>query len=207
MENGLTGIPTDIFDQKLTDRFHSESLKWVEKNVKSRYLNRTIEEGIVLVSNIYEKFNEILPYFESKSSCTKGCVACCKFFVETTALEYLILKQYFLGKFNKEERENIINKARLSMKENMDVKTVKISKVDYFNKNIPCIFLINNECSVYDARPYQCRKYLSAEDKDKCTGVFFSISVMDLLSQAIVKLNVDVYNESMISSLPLWIVI
>jgi Fe-S-cluster containining protein len=44
-----------------------------------------------------------------------------------------------------------------------------MTREDYFNRQIPCIFLSNNRCMIYEARPTSCRTHVSVDDPEKCS--------------------------------------
>lgn len=40
----------------------------------------------------------------------------------------------------------------------------RVKPVNDYGKDTPCTFLVNNECSIYDQRPFLCRSYINLDD-------------------------------------------
>lgn len=82
-----------------------------------------------------------------KFSCT-GCGKCCGH-----EPGYVFL--------SKEDISLFCKKLELNRKEFLQKYCRKVgSKISLLEKkNYDCVFLVNNQCSVYDARPKQCRTY------------------------------------------------
>lgn len=85
---------------------------------------------------------------EDKTPCTKGCSHCCKsgMRIDISELEANYIK-HKLGIAN---------------------NTINFGEKGYIPQG-PCPFLINDVCSIYEIRPYQCRKHVVLEkDNTKC---------------------------------------
>lgn len=74
-------------------------------------------------------------------ACGKGCSDCCKMNVSISDIEA--------------ERLSMISRKPMAV-----VKQPVLHSLEDFS-GIPCPFLVNDACSVYDARPYACRAHFS----------------------------------------------
>lgn len=82
---------------------------------------------------IYEFMDRISSSFSHLTPCKKGCSHCCEIRVDISELELSIIR----------------SKARKAY--NSATKGLKIGQ--------PCPFLKDNNCSVYDVRPFLCRRH------------------------------------------------
>lgn len=92
--------------------------------------------SLTLLTRFYFEMDVIYEFYNSYSQCKKGCNSCChqEIAVSDVEIEY-ILKN---------------TKAKL-----------KKSPPLFTPTNHPCPFLISNQCSIYEFRPFVCRKHLS----------------------------------------------
>lgn len=97
---------------------------------KIKKSKRSLTEKLL---NIYEFMDSISSSFNHLTPCKKGCSHCCEIRVDISELELSIIK----SKARKE-----FNSAR---------KGLKIGQ--------PCPFLKDNKCSIYDVRPFLCRRH------------------------------------------------
>lgn len=109
------------------------------------------------VSSIQGHFNRNQK-IENNVSCKKGCSFCCYQPVDTTKEEIDIIF---------EEENPIIDRELL--KKQAGLNNEEYAKLNYEFKQ--CIFLKNNECSVYNNRPLVCRDYLVLTDPEFCDTV------------------------------------
>jgi Fe-S-cluster containining protein len=104
-------------------------------------------------------------------SCTSGCGACCCQMVPLSAPEAFYLadlidsfnfeyKTIVLDRFetivNELERQSMID--QLLDPEYLDDPVLAIAK-QYFHLRMPCPFLVDGSCSIYEHRPVACREY------------------------------------------------
>lgn len=125
--------------------------------------------------DIWKFFNQVLSYQQNISQiidsiiqlknisicCSKGCSFCCNIPVIINPSEIFMISKR-INKFEDSIKSMIICK----IKENSE-NILKIGKDRHYISNIPCCFLINNECSIYSFRPSVCRR-LCATDISNC---------------------------------------
>lgn len=90
-------------------------------------------------------------------SCHKGCSACCRINVDISNLEAKVIIKYC--------KENKIPIDEKYLKEQTKIEGNKIGQSDKYNN---CVFLKDNECSIYPVRPIQCRKYHVYNEPQYC---------------------------------------
>lgn len=123
-------------------------------------------------------------------SCVKGCSACCNVYVVATlqeceAIVYHLyhhdgalshfLRSYEIWRGGIENiRDTFFEISRLQQKrmshENMppDDRAFDAGLVRYAEMGLPCPFLLDNACSIYEVRPYVCAGLVSVSPRDWC---------------------------------------
>lgn len=126
-------------------------------------------------------------------TCKKGCASCCSLYVESTIQEceaivyYLyqheailaqFLDKYPLWRKRLEESGNIhkeigkVWKSALAMKMGSEALRLNEQMNDLLGKytklNIPCPFLSDTLCTIYDVRPYLCVGHVSMYPPEYC---------------------------------------
>lgn len=91
-------------------------------------------------------------------SCKKGCSFCCYIHVDISDTEAQILAP----KVTPDMAIELLNQAPHNL--------ATWSMMPY--KERKCVFLKNNECSVYEDRPLACRKYVVVSPAKKCNTEF-----------------------------------
>jgi Fe-S-cluster containining protein len=97
---------------------------------------------LIILRKIIDKFNDII---YSYTACSKGCSSCCYMATLTFSIEV-------------EEIGIRVGKKPKPFKgifKNIDDAT--LTKVQDEIQGIPCTFLKDNQCSIYDIRPLACR--------------------------------------------------
>ncbi len=89
--------------------------------------------------------------------CKKGCSFCCHQRVDIHAMEARHIVKYCKVKGISIDKKYLQVQAKF-----------KALKQAYSNTHSACVFLKNGECSIYEARPIQCRKYFSSSDPIYC---------------------------------------
>jgi Fe-S-cluster containining protein len=118
-------------------------------------------------------------------TCKKGCSACCYQVIPISETEAI-------GLVNLIEQMTPDRKAAITARFTDAVKRLKSAGIldrlsphalndtdlrravskDYFAAGIPCPFLENGSCSIYDDRPLSCREYLAVTPPENCSHPF-----------------------------------
>lgn len=99
--------------------------------------------------------------------CKAGCSACCYYVVTIGQMEALALAKY-VRSINADTpafREDLQDRATL-MRQHMSAQLHH--QRGYTAMRVPCVFLKDAKCSVYDIRPPVCRSHLVITDPKHC---------------------------------------
>lgn len=186
----------------------------------------TVTKGKEILKRIYDLEDKGLKQFERYSSCSKGCGHCCHMYADCTAIEAELIREYVVNNFTKEEIDklqekihNIVDKIPNHKDMIGDNRVLEDKK--YFKRNIPCIFLNEeNSCMIYKARTINCRKFLAITPKENClknsevTKLNSSVSyisdyAINCLSMSVtryshLKENVKGEETSIYKAIPMW---
>lgn len=99
-------------------------------------------------------------------NCAKGCSFCCHIAVDITEAE---------AKFLVELHADKIDQGRFFVQR--DQKDENFSKLPYYARK--CIFLKENECSIYTNRPMSCRKYLVTGPPEECNSELYPEGIVE----------------------------
>ncbi|MDP1958995.1 YkgJ family cysteine cluster protein [Hydrogenophaga sp.] len=115
------------------------ALSELEDNIQAKLAkeNASIRSKL---RKIYNLMSDIGSVAEPYVACAKGCSSCCKMNVKISQFE-----------------ANLIGE-----KTGLNVKQLSISKNHNSEEfiGIPCMFLKDNSCSIYDVRPFVCRNHV-----------------------------------------------
>jgi len=142
-------------------------------------------------------------------SCRKGCAACCRMLVPLSAPETFALREY-VEQLPADRRTHLLNrlsdtKDRLkraglwdrlndvaeASKPVADEELDPINR-DYYALRIPCPYLENELCSIYESRPAACRELLVTSPAELC---------QDLLQNPVTPLPVSMRMSSILGLL------
>ena len=117
----------------------------------------------------------------SMVSCRAGCGACCRQPVPVTRAEAWSLAALVAGLDDERRRiiesrfaaalERLRDSGLLAVIEGKDISdpvAVRTLSFRYFDLGIPCPFLENESCSIYESRPLRCREYLVTSPPELC---------------------------------------
>ncbi|MDM5329851.1 YkgJ family cysteine cluster protein [Neobacillus sp. CF12] len=145
-------------------------------------LVRMYSEQLSVLENYFNLLHEKT---NTKPSCKSGCSRCCKYPIWTTEVESLYIANWI--------RKNMDKDALNRLHKNFDkcnedigdwAETYeygdKTKHDEYTRKNVKCPFLINNSCSIYDARPFVCRTYFSYGNPKNCEREMYPKGTINL---------------------------
>jgi uncharacterized protein len=115
------------------------------------------EAFAIIQEGIDRTFADVLKRQRVTISCKKGCSACCHFNVDV----------------DKEEVELIIDHCRendIEIDKEYLLKQASYPSQDALlhSEDSACVFLKNHQCSIYECRPINCRKYMVVSDPHLC---------------------------------------
>jgi Fe-S-cluster containining protein len=121
----------------------------------------------------------------SRISCQKGCAACCRMLVPVSPLEAIALRRYILS-LPEARRRHFLDKideakrrlehagllgALVDVGDSGDAHSdddVEPLNRDYYALRMPCPFLDDEQCSIYEHRPAACRELLVTSPPELC---------------------------------------
>ena len=128
---------------------------------------RTAAQAIEIATNAHEWGDDLIARVRPSSVvCREGCSWCCYQYVSVTPPEALTLAAWLTERCTPEEREAWIVQIR-----ERAVQAQSKSVGRYRLAKIPCAFLQDGRCTVYDQRPLLCRGYFS-DNVTKCETAY-----------------------------------
>ncbi len=115
----------------------------------------------------------------TKPACKAGCSYCCYYKVEVKAHEMLLIHEHM----KKNLAPTLTTQILTSASENAEVIRALTPK-EHLATNIKCPFLIENQCSIYDVRPFRCRSF-HAVKVDACEASFANPSDFSIATELI----------------------
>jgi hypothetical protein len=88
----------------------------------------------------------------SQIACTAGCAACCHRLVAAAPAEAAAIARFVERRFSHEERADLADRIGA-----LDAATRGKSAPERARLRLPCAFLVDGRCSIYEARPLRCR--------------------------------------------------
>ena len=121
-------------------------------------------------------------------SCRKGCSYCCYHYVTVSLAQGIVIVDHlyrrkdllkrFLDNYEhwREQGKSIadgidhirIHALSTSMPINQVITKTRPLSSKYFGSNIPCPFLVDNECSIYPVRPPSCSGHHAVSPREWC---------------------------------------
>lgn len=123
-----------------------------------------------------------------KISCAKGCAACCRMLVPVSAPEAFALRSFVAG-LPEERRQALLAKVAESQaaleKAGLLSRLQQIAEADqqlqdddmetinrhYYGLRLPCPFLEDETCSIYEHRPAACRELQVTSPAEYCNDM------------------------------------
>lgn len=130
--------------------------------------DRTAHGLYELVQNAIDDMQEVWGNLTSDSppyACRKGCSHCCHQSVMATAPEVLLAAKFLRDNLTEKEVAGL--RIRIAARAN---RILGLSNDERMDGRIACAFLMDDICTIYPARPLQCRGGFS-EDADYCESL------------------------------------
>jgi len=136
------------------------------------------------VTNLYVEMGVAATKSEGVNvSCKKGCNACCYHMIGLAEFETYHIAEIIeeMPEPQRSEVKERINKALKHFAETgwierfencsdySDKESLEVF-LDYFKEAVPCPFLVDESCSIYDDRPLMCREYLVTSPAENCSN-------------------------------------
>jgi Fe-S-cluster containining protein len=99
---------------------------------------------------------DVIAHEKVELACERGCSYCCHLRVEIRPHDAFVLAHHIQTGFGAEQRA----RAMARIEENLR-RIAPLTPEEHIRANIPCAFLEEGVCTVYEARPATCRKYYS----------------------------------------------
>jgi Fe-S-cluster containining protein len=130
--------------------------------------NKTIHPFKAFMT-FYDIIDSVCSYLKDYFSCIRGCSHCCYIKVDISKLEAELIKHTILS-FTDSLKMNIINRIEPFVKDWSRFRQFNRSDDTrrYFQQQIPCAFLDDNRCMIYNVRPHTCRLYWVTTDPEEC---------------------------------------
>lgn len=142
-----------------------------------------------------------------KVTCQAGCGACCRQLVPLSPPEAAMIYEFVTSM--PEARRASVRKRFAEMKQSLRhqgllgrlehlIRRPETSKgqyqqvaAAYFERQLPCPFLVDESCSIYEVRPSMCREYLVTSPAESCghpeKGSIKRVPVSVRLSEVLVR--------------------
>ena len=155
-------IPDEIKEyMRSSIDYYLEQFEYI-KNSKGE--NYTLLEIYKLIDDINSKNIKKRTEKEGKTpSCRKGCSFCCNIQVVCTELEVNLIIKYIKDNniiLTDEEKNRLKEQSKYNLRSDVEKYILNPYK--------KCVFLKNNECSIYPIRPLSCRNYFVYNDPKLC---------------------------------------
>lgn len=139
-----------------------------------------IEELLKIIDE--RAFQNVVLEVSKRIDCTT-CARCCKTLVPG---------------FSDEDIDRIAKHLSLSRKEFIQYYLRKRDKKEYEMRQVPCLFLKDNKCSLYDVRPTVCKSYPKLSTKSNSYEVVSNTRICPIVFNVIC----NVTNSSMLNNYP-----
>jgi Fe-S-cluster containining protein len=117
-----------------------------------------LKTTLLPLKRAYQRFDKIIASAieesPAKPACKAGCSYCCYYKVEVKAHEMLLIHEYMQKNLASTLSAHILASAKTNAEL---IRT--LTPKEHLSSNIKCPFLIENQCSIYDVRPFRCRSF------------------------------------------------
>jgi Fe-S-cluster containining protein len=195
-----------IYDQTEITMAAQNLNNFIKDRIENVNSKLSLNEALRKLRRLYEKLDNALKPIQKVTSCKQGCNHCCYLPILSTQLENELIKDYMNDHYSTDkltEFKDKINQNKDTFSHLVHVNG-RFSDENYklySTSNIRCSFLDNNNnCMIYEVRPYICRKYLVFNDPAVCentlnkTDQYYS-SYHVTVKDAIINLNKLTYDD------------
>jgi len=123
--------------------------------------SRPAKHVVYWMEDLFKKNN-----VDEVSQCGEGCSYCCHLIISISIFDAVNIAKG-IEKLKDNERAICRAKAKINIQVNDKAKT----DGDRWKERLPCPFLKENKCSVYNHRPIGCRATIS-QNRDSCISQF-----------------------------------
>ncbi len=133
-----------------------------EKEIRSKLrANKNKIYAVNLVEHLLKKIdglvNSATRERKVKFDCKEGCASCCSLRVELWEPEVIYVANN-IKNLPQAQQEQIVRDLEIFV-----AKVKGLTSTERRALNLPCAFLKNNGCSIYNFRPFSCRKWHSLD--------------------------------------------
>lgn len=195
-----------VYNETKTDKIYDEISNILLKEIAVGDLS--VSKGKELLRKVYDLYDEGNKEFEQYASCKKGCSHCCCLYVDCTAIEGELIREYVENNFTEEEKTIIKNKIDdllTSLPTSSEVDENSKHALNYLKEKNPCPFLSENgACSIYHVRTFNCRKFLTITPSEECANgthvvkINPSINNIGMYSISMLSMNITRYKKLMV---------
>jgi Fe-S-cluster containining protein len=141
-------------------------------------------------NNTHHSLVETLAPKGDKITCRKGCTYCCYHYVTVSIGHGIVISDHllkrkellkqFIENYEKWHRRGYpisdsIDRTRIqafssSMPIDDVIAATRPLSAGYLDTNIPCPFLVDKKCFIYDVRPFQCSGHYSVSPPNWCAS-------------------------------------
>ena len=144
---------SDIFNEAAVGEYTTALKELRAEKTVQRALGKSFTRYENLIANATEEST-------IKPACKAGCAYCCYYKVEVMAHEMFLIKDYLQKNWQPSQIESLLNEAE------ENAKTIRtLTQEQHLTTNIKCVFLENNQCSIYSMRPFKCRNFHATNAK------------------------------------------
>lgn len=118
-----------------------------------------------ILKDIYTVLDKVTEHRSKNmgATCKKGCDSCCYLFTSMGIPEGLLIAEHLLQSGEWEKILPALKQAAI------DSSFEGVTKTSYFKKKLPCVFLKDGLCSIYDIRPACCRLHVVISPPENCS--------------------------------------
>jgi len=193
-----THIPFDI---SVTDRILHCSIRMVSRPVP---LSELVPMACQLSQLIIDASSRRIEESDGRIACRKGCAACCSYLIPISPAEAYHLRDEIF-KMPQLEQRTLFRSCQHTTRQLVDHRIpdalfsptqeheerLDILSDWYRDMKLPCPFLVNHTCCIYDFRPLACREYFVTshpslcrpESTEKATRVPMPLRIAEVLAE------------------------